>query len=200
MALGATGGFEDKPRPPHGRWTVTVRPLRQNVKDSAHAYVARNDYNLGGLRRGKLSHLWLESYDPERFMRSREYDPPETAPKLPVQICSAGSMSGLSTGARSSVAGGYRIADGAPAPYCSAGPSRDARKGGPDWAYPTDESRAFPGLNSWGNRSGASVRLVGTSAAAPQYARDIDIKGKAALPPPGEDPKNANPRLGFGRK
>jgi hypothetical protein len=39
----------------------------------------------------------------------------------------AGSMSGLSTGARSSVAAGYRIADREPAPYSSRGPSRGRR-------------------------------------------------------------------------
>jgi hypothetical protein len=199
VALGATGGYGEECRPPHGRWTVTVRPLRRNVAGCAHAYVARNDYNFGGLRRGKLSHLWLASYDPDRFMRGREDDPPEALPPAPVQVCSAGSISGLSTGTRSSVAAGYRIVDGKPSIYSSGGRSRGVRKG-PDWAYPTDESRVFPGLNSWGNRSGASVRLAGTSAAAPQYARDIDINGKATLPCPGNDPEDADPRLGWGRK
>ena len=134
-------------------------------------------------------------------MRSREYDPPEDGnnPRPAVQICSRGTVSGLATGELSNVAAGYRIADSEPAIYSSAGPSRGARKG-PDWAYPTDESRVFLGLNSWGTRSGASVRLVGTSAASPQYARDIDRYGRKALPPEGDSPNDADPRVGWGRK
>ncbi len=197
VALGATGGYAEVARPPHGRWTVSVTPVREDVAGVAHAYLARNDYNFGGLRRGKPSHFWLESYDPDRYMRSREDDPPATSPAPAVSIRSAGSISGLATGKFSNVAAGYRISDKQPAIYSSAGPSRGMRNG-PDCAYPTDESRVFPGLISWGNRSGASVRLTGTSAAAPQYARDIDICGKKALPPAGDDPECADPRLGWG--
>lgn len=197
VALGATGGYRDVPRPPHGRWTVSVKPVRKTATGVAHAYLARNDHNFGGLRRGKPSHFWLESYDPNRFMRSREDDlpPPANDPTPAVSIRSAGTMSGLSTGARSCVAAGYRIADGEPAIYSSGGPSRGNR-GGPDYAFPTDESRVFPGVNSWGNRSGASVRLTGTSSAAPQYARSLD-DGSIAPPPAGPCP---DPRLGWGRK
>ena len=197
VALGATGGYEMLQQPPHGRWTVSVRPSGTAVNGIAHAYLARNDYNFGGLRRGKPSHLWLADYDPDRFMRSREDDPPAGSHIPAVRICSAGSVSGLATGALSSVAAGYRISDQKPAIYSSHGPSRGTRQG-PDWAYPTDESRVFSGLNSWGTRSGASVRLMGTSAAAPQYARDIDRSGKLALPP--AYPPEPDPRLGWGRK
>ncbi|MEO8145564.1 MAG: hypothetical protein ABI654_15250 [Betaproteobacteria bacterium] len=200
VALGATGGYQNSARPPHGRWIVSVT-AGPRAQGCAHVYVARNDYNFGGLRRGRPSHLWLESYDPVRFMRSREYDPLEDGnnPRPAVQICSRGTVSGLATGELTNVAAGYRIADSEPAIYSSAGPSRGIRNG-PDWAYPTDESRVFPGLNSWGTRSGASVRLAGTSAAAPQYARDIDRCGRKALPPEGDPPKNADPRVGWGRK
>jgi len=201
FALGATGGYEKFPRPTHGRWTLSVKPVRGNGTDVAHAYLARNDYNFGGVRRGKPSHFWLETYDPERFMRSREYDRPlpPNSPPPGVTIRSTGSMSGLATGARSNVAAGYRISDKQPALYSSSGPSRGTRQG-PDWAYPTDESRVFTGLISWGTRSGASVRMMGTSAAAPQYARQINVCGKAALPPPGDPPSAADPRRGWGRK
>jgi hypothetical protein len=194
VALRATGGYEDFPRPPHGRWTVSVSPVGAKAAGVAHAYLARNDYNFGGLRRGKLSHFWLASYDPDRFMRSREDDPPAGTPLPAVRILSAGSVSGLATGAHSNVAAGYRIADKKPAIYSSGGPSRGARIG-PDWAYPTDESRVLPGIISWGNRSGASVRLTGTSAAAPQYARDIDTG--ADKPPATGHP---DPRLGSGMR
>lgn len=200
VALGATGGYEEPARPPHGPWMVSVT-ARSGVKGVAHLYVARNDYNFGGVRQGRPSHLWHASYDPDKFMRSREYDPPEYAntPAPAVQICSRGSVSGLATGVLSKVAAGYRIADSEPAIYSSAGPSRGARQG-PDWAYPTDESRVFAGLNSWGTRSGASVRLIGTSSASPQYARDIDRYGRKALPPQGDPPSDAHPRIGWGRK
>lgn len=200
VAIGPTGGYDAVPRPAHGLWTVTVRPAKSATaaKGTVHAYLARNDYNFGGLRKGKPSHFWQESYDPERYMRSREDDPPQSEPAPPVSIRSGGSISGLSTGVFYNVAAGYRISDRKPALYSSGGPSRGGRAG-PDWAYPTDESRAFSGLNSWGNRSGASVRLTGTSTAAPQYARDINRLGSNAMPAP-PDLQNADPRLGCGRK
>lgn len=194
IALGATGGYDGAPRPPYGRWSVSVTP-RSKASGNVHACLARNDYNFGGLRRGRPSYLWHPDYDPEKFMRSREEDPAEFLPPVAVRICSAGTMSGLATGAWSNVAAGYRIADKKPALYSSAGPSRGKRRG-PDWAYPTDESRVFPGLISWGNRSGTAVRLVGTSSAAPQYARDLDRDGRQSQPP--QQPEDADPRLGWG--
>jgi len=199
VALGATAGFTSDARPPHGRWAVSVSPSAR-VEGVAHAYIARNDYNFGGLRKGRPSHFWLESYDPNRFMRSREDDLPLPVGSPPpgVRILSAGSMSGLATGAESKVAAGFCISEKKPAIYSGGGPSRGGRKA-PDWAYPTDESRVFPGLISWGNRSSASVRLMGTSAAAPQYARAIDRDGMSAVQPPNPPPP-LDPRLGWGRK
>ena len=213
IALGATGGYEETERPPYGQWTLTVAPITPVPVDAcnavAHAYVARNDYNFGGLRRGWSSHFWLPDYDPERFMRSREDDPlppPSGSRSSAVRIRSAGTISGLATGRMqmsaadrrgASIAAGYRMSDNEPAIYSSGGPTRDpAKRKGPNWAFPTDESRVFRGLISWGNRSGASVRLVGTSMAAPQYARLIDQSGELK-PPAG---KTVDPRLGWGLK
>ena len=42
-----------------------------------------------------------------------------------------------------------------------------------DRAAPSDESHCLPGLKSWGHTSGASVRMSGTSVAAPLAAREL---------------------------
>lgn len=194
VALRTTGGYEKLPRPPHGRWKVSVRAKPGKLSGIAHAYLSRSDYNFGGLQRGRPGYLWDPTYDPDSYLRHREYDRATSSPKPAARVRSKGSISGLATGTKTFVAGGYRIDDQEPAPYSSSGPSRGTRFG-PDWTYPTDESRSLPGLIAWGNRSGAAVRLVGTSAAAPQYARElVEKRVDLGLPEPGDV------RLGNGRR
>jgi hypothetical protein len=68
------------------------------------------------------------------------------------------------------------LMDGRKAPYASAGPARrypHAHRIGPDYAMFCDESPALEGVRAGGNRSGTTFRLIGTSAAAPQLARQF---------------------------
>jgi hypothetical protein len=91
------------------------------------------------------------------------------------------------------VAGGYILADGRKAPYSSEGPARRGPRAGPDFAMLCDESWSLRGVRAGGNRSGAVFRLTGTSAAAPQLARQIaDVAGGSAFPPPVDVPSNTD--------
>ncbi|MFL5107010.1 MAG: hypothetical protein ACJ8DX_13040, partial [Xanthobacteraceae bacterium] len=96
-----------------------------------------------------------------------------------------GTLNGIATDLLPSVhvAGGFIIANGRKSPYSSAGPARHGPRVGPDYLLPCDESYALKGIRAGGNRSGAVFRLVGTSVAAPELARQV-VKLVSALPFP----------------
>jgi hypothetical protein len=89
-----------------------------------------------------------------------------------------GTLNGIATAEDDSVhvAGGYILLDGRKSTYSSAGPSRDyptTPRRGPDYVLPCDESYALEGIRAGGTRSGSVFRLIGTSVAAPQLARQF---------------------------
>jgi hypothetical protein len=56
-----------------------------------------------------------------------------------------------------------------------------------------DESWSLTGVRAGGNRSGAVFRLTGTSAAAPQLARQVaDVAGGLSFPPPVDVPSSTD--------
>ena len=179
-----------------GRYAVTVqmRPGRTvGAPATAHAYLARSDANMGRARRGRSGHLYSPGYDPNRYLRSDE-QLNRALPNAPAEVVARGSSSGIATGALSAVAAGYCASERLPANYSSGGPSRGARAG-PDWAYPTEESRVLAGRLGGGNRSAAVLRLSGTSTAAPQYARELAAAGGQPLPAPSAPPAPPAPWL-----
>jgi hypothetical protein len=144
---------------------------------------------MGAGRRSRSSHLWDPVYEDFRHSRlGRNEQPPAKS-----LVQSSSTLSGVATGSKTRVATGYRLADAAPSTYASEGPCT-LRKG-PDLSYPTDESGLMVGIKAGAVRSGTVVRLAGTSAAAPQFVRDIADLGPIADPvgPP-------HPRLGMGRR
>jgi hypothetical protein len=188
-ARSTDAGAPTFPLAPPGRWRVSVQPRAgQTPHGIAHAYLARSTANMGRARRGRSGWLYSPGYqtalsrppDDEQLDGSREPGPAE--------VVARGAMSGIATGSRARVAAGFRLRDRLPAPYSGGGPSRGARTG-PDFAYPTDESRVLPGLLAAGNRSGTVMRLSGTSIAAPQYARALAATPVGNFPaPPGPVP------------
>ncbi|MDP2803965.1 MAG: hypothetical protein Q8O26_18995 [Phreatobacter sp.] len=96
-----------------------------------------------------------------------------------------GTLNGLATHNHVLVVGGFvgdAVLDGSggemtvrpvPAAYSSAG--RDTATGGPNvhCSASSDQSYAVRGVRTTGTRSGSSDRLIGTSAATPQVARNI---------------------------
>ncbi|CAN7696893.1 hypothetical protein LJR084_005769 [Variovorax sp. LjRoot84] len=171
-----------------GIWRVTVEPKAgKTVPGVAHAYLGRSDANMGRARRGRSGYLYSPGYDPKRFSRADE-QLDVGRENAPAEVVASGAMNGIGTGTHSLVAAGYRLSDGQPAPYSAGGPTRGNRKG-PDWAYPTEESRVLAGLLAAGNRSATVLRLTGTSIAAPQYVRELAaMPGSNALPPPTPTP------------
>jgi len=203
LALRPTSGFDAAPRAPHGVYKVTVTPRSTSAwgDQCVHAYLARNDANFGGSRRGQSGFLRAGGMGSPRLP---VHLPATDTSGLPVAVCAAGTLSGLATanGARFYVAAGCTAAHDEegrtrPTEYSSGGPTRDESidgRTGPDWAFVTDETRTLTGVRSWGTRSGASVRLMGTSAAAPQLARMLAEHGEM------QRPHAPDSRVGDGRK
>lgn len=186
---------------PHGRWTIDVG-ASSNAAGVVHVYVARADQNMGGRRRARASYLLDAEYETIRRRIDGRY-----APDSPSALVKrAGTINGIATGENVFVAGGYRLADTHTAWYSSSGLSRGPRLG-PNYLYPTDESLVMRGVLGGGVRPGTVVRLSGTSAAAPQMAREIINRGLPAVGnwQPGAVSRGVkatspNPRRGLGKR
>jgi hypothetical protein len=160
----------------HGDWKITAYGIRKGAV--LHAYVARSDPNMGvrtGARRSYfVDHTWELTRSSEASCKyaDGEFD------KTGSLIRCGGTLNGIATAKVSGVhvAGGYNLATGRKSPYSSAGPARSGPlilRIGPDYMLPCDESYALTGIRAGGNRSGSVFRLMGTSAAAPQFARHL---------------------------
>lgn len=134
---------------------------------------------VGKLPRPVEVHLWIERDDPPlgagtSRRQSRFLADESAGDGLPAAIVRK-EMTGnsIANGARTVVVGAC-LGDGSKvASYSSAGPPRDwLRKGPwPDVVAPSDDCESLPGIAAAGTRSGLTVRMNGTSVAAPQVAR-----------------------------
>ncbi len=174
-----------RPCAPAGRWGLT---FNAKAAMSLRAYVARSDADFGMPQRG--GRPWFvpdAGYDPRRHLRAARDDLGASA------VLRRGALAWTAVHERLHVVGGYRARTLWPAPspeqchptYASAGPT--ATGGGvPSLALPSDESVVLRGIRAAGTRGAATLRLVGTSTAAPQWARHLVGAGApAATPPPG---------------
>ena len=168
---------------PHGDYTIKVTGIGDGAQ--VDAYVARTDPNMGVFTGAKPSYFvdpnWQRTRSAEAGCTyvNGEFD---TTGSL---ITGLGTLNGIGTaidpnatpqGQRVHVAGGDMLANARKAPYASAGPARGhpaPLRIGPDFALFCDESYALQGVRAGGTRSGAVFRLIGTSAAAPQLARQV---------------------------
>jgi hypothetical protein len=160
----------------HGDWTVKVEHLRHNAE--LHAYVARTDPNLGVRTGAKASRFVDPNWERTRSDAASSTRVNGEFDKAGSLIHRHGTLNGIATAEDPSVhvAGGYIIIDGRKSTYASAGPARSGplvRRRGPDYALPCDETFALEGIRAGGTRSGSVFRLVGTSVAAPQLAREV---------------------------
>ena len=180
VALTPSSSYGTNPLAPHGIWKVEVKnkaatPLGKPI----HAWIDRDDFNLGTMVRGRQSHFEDPLYDPLRYLKAATDDTPGSG----ALVRRRGTLTGIATGTGALVAAGYRHSDHKHVRYSSAGPTRGPRVG-PNCGAVTDQSRSLPGLLAAGTRGGSVVRLVGTSTGAPQLARWV-ADGK---PPPGPVP------------
>lgn len=187
VALEPTAGDDASMLAPSGAWTVTVTnnhatPLR------VCAYIERNDVAMGLFTGAKQSYFEDEAYN-----RGEPIDDPgvQRATRTHVEqnaspVRRTGNFNRLSTGSdrvRVLSVGGIlretRTPDVAIAsPYSPRWEDADdarlnGRKKAPDTMQHSDDSLALWGLRAAGSRSGAVVRLVGTSSAVPLAVREI---------------------------
>lgn len=182
-----------QPLAPAGNWTIELLNAAAAPLSEVHAYIARNEPDIGMQRRGRGS----EFVDPPGWNQGR-LRPPRDDEYPQGVVRRRGTMNwtfDASEDSRVHVVAGHvlrpepaQLPLAAHAPYSSAGPGRPRGSGavkGPAAAMPTDESPALPGMPSAGTRSRTGVRIVGTSTAAPQLARAlIDAGGFPAGPRP----------------
>ncbi len=165
----------------HGVWTINVTNVGA-VATVVDGYIERDD-DAAGTRRGARQTY----FDDAKYKRFNLTD--TTGLALPVApanpddtyVRREGVFNSLATGRHAIVVGGLRESDRAYAEYS---PNDDyslrpQRPGTPvarnvQLVYVvTEESRTLHGIRAAGTRSGATVRLSGTSMAAPQIARDV---------------------------
>jgi Subtilase family len=184
-----------------GRWRIEIGSVtRANIalKDPVRFWISRNQINPGAIARSRQAYFIDadELHEPTRHLRLQ---PSRNDSNVRNGIRRHGALSGLATIARDDgrvvVVGGYvlRDNDDKPSDYSASGPAAGVaseRRVGPDVSLPCDSSHALRGLTVRANRSGAVVRMVGTSFAAPLAARALanGALGQQRAQPPLRDP------------
>jgi hypothetical protein len=181
----------------HGDYTVRVSGLGAGAE--IHSYAARTDPNLGVIIGAKRSYFVDAGWEKTRSasasctFENGEFD------KRGSLISRLGTLNGTANVGSVHVAGGFVVLSGRKSLYSSAGPARGnpaTRRSGPDYVLPCDESNVLCGVLAGGTRSGVVFRLIGTSTAAPQFAR---LFAKGPLPAPIPYPLPSEPeRRGLG--
>jgi hypothetical protein len=160
---------------PSGVWNVDVTNNSAGPVD-VRAWIKRSDTPSGHPAKGRQSYF----EDTAKYRRDRPNGrPAEFDESSESHLRRRETLSGIATGERTIVVGGYRRGDNGgdmhPATYSSAGPHDNSKRGysAPDWLESSDDSIACTGVLAAGTRSGSSVPMNGTSAAAPQAVRWI---------------------------
>jgi hypothetical protein len=176
LDVGATVAAPGVVAAEHGDYTVKVSGLGAGAE--IHSYAARTDPNMGVITGAKRSYFVDAGWEKTRSasasckFENGEFD------KAGSLISRLGTLNGIATANVGSVhvAGGFVVLGGRKSLYSSAGPARGnpaTRRKGPDYVLPCDESNALGGVLAGGTRSGVVFRLIGTSTAAPQLARQF---------------------------
>jgi hypothetical protein len=157
----------------HGDYTINVDGIRENAQ--VHAYVARTDPNIGVRTGAKRSYFVDPNWEQTRAAEASCTRTDGEFDKTGSLIHRDGTLNGIATAKklRVHVAGGYILADERKSSYSSEGPARHGPRVGPDFVLPCDESYALEGIRAGATRSGGVFRLIGTSVAAPQLARQV---------------------------
>lgn len=191
LALQPTTAFEPAvATAPSGVWEITLTQQGGGAV-TIDAYVERDDITIGTRTGARQSRFEDESYDTSGNPWALVDDPANPSP-----IRRSGNFSDIATGGRTVSVGGIRARDGSWARYSPRWPDPDAARAArpgvssiPDEQAYSDECAAVEGWSAAGTRSASTVRLRGTSAAAPQVARRLFNRLSAhaaapAAPPP----------------
>jgi flavin-binding protein dodecin len=170
--------FQDSVTTRAGRWQVRlVHAGKRRVV--ADAYIERDDVALGAADTGaRQSYLEDRHYDTSGGLGGF-IDHPDN----PSLVRRSGTFNDIATGSGTVSVGGIRYFGSCMDPMARYSPrlpdpdaGRPERTGVqkmPDRLAVSDESVSLWGVRAAGTRSAAAVRLVGTSMAAPQVARDL---------------------------
>ncbi len=165
-----------RPTAPHGVWKIVVTN-KSECEGTVDAYVERDDVALGTRRGARQSYFEDINYDRLATEDDQRVDPECPDPR-DAYVRREGVFNNISTGHLTEKVGGLRETDADFAEYSPNGvyTSRPKRPGTatpvPHFAT-TEESCTLRGIRAAGTRAAGSVRLSGTSAAAPQIARDL---------------------------
>jgi hypothetical protein len=154
---------------PSGVWRVTLSSA--TAVQGLKSWIRRSDTLSGRRAKGRQSYFDDPTYTRfDRTTRPCDFDPTGAAS----DVKRFQTLSGIATGKKTRVIGGYRNSDLYPAFYSSHGTRMlGGAPVGPAWLTCCDESDVLPGVHAAGTRSGSVVAMNGTSAAAPQAARWI---------------------------
>jgi hypothetical protein len=154
-----------------GDWRLRLHGLTGSGTGDVHAYGSRGRGSFGSVVRAQQPRLLA----------------PERSPWV---VQPLGSLSGMATGQRACVVGGYtasHLRSGAhhlllPARYTASGDGRNGRRA--DTSLASDVSASLRGVRSAGTLSAVSWRMDGSSVAVPQAIRaEVEVQ---ARPPTGD--------------
>lgn len=166
ISLVGTDTLPGEPQAAAGRWLIRLRAEPSGALAGPIDVGIQRDFDPLGYRRGGRQ-SWLDTDEP-RFNDKGEWIVEDTPGAL---VNRFGSLNDLATDAdHTVVVGGTNAATGKPSVHSSAGRLNAPAGLSVDCSAPIDASSALPGMMGIGTRSGATLRLSGTSVAAPQVA------------------------------
>ena len=169
-----------RPVAPHGLWKITVENVKNQPIAVIDAYIERDDVAVGTRRGARQSHFDDPLY---RVHDTEDLNPAPAG----AYVFREGIFNGIGNGRRILSVGGVRESDLVEAEYSPTGlytrPARPGTQHPVHYFATSEESRTLHGVRAAGTRSGGTVRLSGTSDAAPQIARDL-LNGTVPTPPP----------------
>jgi hypothetical protein len=153
-----------------GKWRITLSGLGAVLDLGPVACRIQRDNDPFGHTRGARQSYFDDPAD-ERFLTSG--DRPEGENPSGAFVRRSGTLNGLATHDRVTVVAGLDASSQRPSWYssCGAGAQGEWSPGQVHLAAIADGSRASPGIRAAATRSGATVRIDGTSVASPQIAR-----------------------------
>jgi hypothetical protein len=185
------------PRARSGDWAIQLYSESGVSGAPIHLYVPRNQVNPNALPRGRQARFVDAAYDRQRHMRAGEDD--AAAPLA--KIRRRGSLNSLATVPsceRISVVGSVLRREWTPSLYSSDGPAAGPAnpRAGPDVHAPADSYRALCGVRGAGGLGGVTLRVHGSSFAAPQISRHLAGGGSLGdIPPAGPRHRVDDPAL-----
>lgn len=182
-----------------GIWVVKVaNTSKPGHTLDVHAWIKRGDTPAGRRAMGRQSYFDDPAYRRlDDLGRPRPFDPTTGVKSY---VTRRNTLSGIATGKRTIVVGGFRRSDGTATEYSSAGGQSDPLRQheNPNWLCAADDSPAHRGVLAAGNRAESWCTMNGTSVAAPLTARAyamawIGQPAPPVLPLPGLKPPTRVP-------